>query len=259
MDIIELIIKIIITFAFGASIGSFINCLVWRRNNNMRVAKGRSQCVHCGRTLRWYENIPLISFVALRGKCRTCGKPIPPYYFIVEFFTGILFLFVYFFLVNFNDDPLCFVRDIFFISILVIIFVEDVIYQTIEPEIVWLGALVGLIFNIFFGVPIATMALGLGIGAGFFLLQYIVSRGRWIGGGDVRLGGMMGVWLGAPLTVMAIFSAYLVGAVAGLVLLLGRKRGWGSAIPFGPFLAAATFFALFYGQPIIYWYLSWMK
>jgi prepilin signal peptidase PulO-like enzyme (type II secretory pathway) len=259
MDVLELSLKIISTFVLGMCIGSFINCLIWRRNNNMRITNGRSQCVHCGRTLRWYENIPVLSFLFLRGRCRTCLKPIPKYYVIVEFFTGILFLLVYWLAAShYQNDWVVLTRDLFFLSILMIIFVEDCVYQTIQSEIIWLGIVGGFIFNYFLGVPILNMVIGAAIGCGFFLIQYIISKGRWIGGGDVRMGAMMGVWLCAPVVIFAIFAAYILGAFVSIILLLGRKRGWGSAIPFGPFLAFSTFLALFYGQFVVDWYLRWL-
>ncbi|MFA5127445.1 MAG: prepilin peptidase [Patescibacteria group bacterium] len=259
MDQIELLLKVISAFVIGACIGSFINCLIWRRNNNMRITKGRSQCVHCGRTLTWYENIPVLSFFCLRGQCRTCHKPIPKYYVIVEFFTGILYVLVFWLAVShYQNDWIVLTRDLFFLSVLMIIFVEDCIYQTIQSEIVWLGIIGGFIFNYFLGVSALNMVFGAAIGCGFFLIQYIISKGRWIGGGDVRMGGMMGVWLCAPSALLAIFFAYVLGAFVGIFLLLGRKRGWNSAIPFGPFLAFSTFLALFFGQPMIDWYLRWL-
>jgi prepilin signal peptidase PulO-like enzyme (type II secretory pathway) len=103
------------------------------------------------------------------------------------------------------------------------------------------------------------MLLGAVIGLGFFLIQYLVSHGKWIGGGDVRMGLMMGVWLGYPVVILAIFAAYVIGALVGICFLIGRKRAWTSQIPFGPFLAIAMLWASYHGDKIITWYSNWLR
>ncbi len=140
------------------------------------------------------------------------------------------------------------------LSILVIIFATDVLYQIIWPEIVWLGAILGFIFNFLIGKDILQMAIGFAVGGGFFLLQYLISNGKWIGGGDVRLGAMMGVWLGWPVVLVAIFLAYITGAIFGLSLLAVKKKTLSAQMAFGPFLALATLFCLQHGEQVINWY-----
>lgn len=247
-------------FIFGAAIGSFINCLVWRQNNNMKVVNARSQCVHCGRQLSWWENIPIFSFLFLRGRCRTCKKKIPAYYFVNEFFCGVLFVFIYWtVLVHFNDSWLRFARDVVFISFLVVIFFGDMLYREIWPSVVWPAAIFGFLYNwLFLGVPASSMLIGLVVGGGFFLAQYAISRGRWIGGGDVRMGVMMGVWLGFPAIIAAIFMAYFLGGFGATLLLVSKKKKWNASaqIAFGPFLAIATIWALYHGEKSINWIMS---
>lgn len=252
-------LKFAVVFITGLSIGSFINCLVWRQNNNMKMTM-RSQCGSCGRRLSWWENIPLLSFIILGGRCRSCKKKIPSFYLLVELLTGVLFLYAYWMSIShFSGSWLHLVRDLFMLSILLIIVVSDVLYQVIWPETVWIGAVGGFIFNLLGGFSVASMGWGLLFGGGFFLLQYLLSKGKWIGGGDVRLGVMIGIWLGWPVTLLAMASAYLFGAIVGITLLIAGKRTWSSQIPFGPFLALATLWAMNYGQAVLNWFAYWLR
>jgi prepilin signal peptidase PulO-like enzyme (type II secretory pathway) len=217
-------------------------------------------CIHCGRQLKWWENVPLFSYLFLGGRCKTCKKQIPVFYVLVEFFTGVLFvLFFWLIIGHLHGSWLLFARYLFMISVLMVIFVGDLVYQVIWPEVIWAGVFGGLVFNILGGVPILSMLLGAAIGLGFFLIQYLISRGKWIGGGDVRMGAMMGVWLGYPVVLLAIFAAYVVGALVSVCFLLCRKRAWTSQIPFGPFLAVAMLWASYYGDKIIAWYTNWLR
>jgi prepilin signal peptidase PulO-like enzyme (type II secretory pathway) len=148
-------------------------------------------------------------------------------------------------------------RDIFFTTLLLIIFVYDALYYIILPRLVWLGVVVGLVFN--YGVleaSLQSLLLGAAVGGGLFLAQFVVSKGRWIGGGDVRLGVLMGVWLGWPAIMVALLIAYVVGAVVALFLVAFKKKGWQAELPFGTFLTTGTFVSLFWGQAIVQWYLQ---
>ncbi len=219
---------------------------------------GRSMCVHCRRTLAWYENVPIVSFLALGGKCRTCLHPIPKHYPLVEIAMGVLLTLVFAYHVSLPVFKVgLFWRDIFFTTLLVVIFVYDALYMIILPRVVWLGAVVGFVFNYFvLGIPLRSLIIGALIGGGIFLIQFIISRGRWIGGGDVRLGFMMGVWLGYPSIVVALFIAYVVGAICGVLLLAFKKKTWQAQIPFGTFLAIGTLASLYGGTHIIQWYVG---
>lgn len=245
----------IIIFFLGLALGSFLNSWIWRARENIRIIHGRSICPHCRRQLTWYENIPVLSYLFLRGKCRTCRQPIPWHFTLVE--AGAAALFVVVAWKNINSPiiaPAHFFRDIIFVILLIIIFVYDLLYQEILPAVVWFGVLAGLGFNLYLGVSWASMLWGALAGGGFFLLQYVVSRGKWIGGGDVRLGIMMGVWLGWPSVLSALVIAYIVGAIASLFLLTLRKKTLASATPFGTYLALGTFITMLWGEKIIIWY-----
>lgn len=246
-------------FFFGLILGSFLNSIIWRLWDNITIFSGsRSMCVYCRRTLSWKENIPLLSWLVLRGKCAHCKKNISAYYPLVEFgvaATLTLVAYHYFPMSHFSEWHL--LRDLVFIAFLVVIFVQDLRYQVILSNVVWIGAVFGLVINVsFLHYDFNSLALGALIGGGFFLIQFLVSSGRWIGGGDVRLGVMMGLWLGWQDTVVALFLAYIIGAIFGLFLLVTKKANSKTAVPFGTFLSVSTVVSMYWGQSLIRWYLG---
>lgn len=248
-------------FFFGMIWGSFLNAWEWRMRHNKHIASGRSACRDCNTQLKWYDNIPLVSFVLLRGKCRVCNAAISPQYPIVEVTVGFLFILVaWVHSVPAVADVGLFLRDIFLVFMLSYIFIYDLKYQEIPDQISLSTSAVLAIGGLVFGwLTWQSMTIGALIGAGFFLLQYVVSRGKWIGGGDIRLGLLMGVALGWPLTVVALFLAYVGGAVLSIPLVLARKKEMASAVPFGTYLTVATIVALWWGNDIMRWYMELIR
>lgn len=247
----------LIIFFLGLSLGSFLNSWIWRTRENIKIINGRSMCPHCRRQLSWYENIPVLSYLFLWGKCRTCKKPIPKHFIFVEIGAALIFVLVAW--KNLNSAavvPALFFRDITFVVLLIVIFIYDYLYQEILPGVVWVGALSGLFFNLYLGYSLISMLVSLLIAGGFFWLQYVVSKGRWIGGGDVRMGVMMGIWLGWPQVVVALFLAYVMGSIVSLLLMALGKKQLTSVIPFGTYLALGTFVVLLWGQQILGWYMK---
>ncbi|MDD4477200.1 MAG: prepilin peptidase [Patescibacteria group bacterium] len=250
------IIFYLFAFALGLATGSFIHAVSWRLGKGMPFALERSVCFNCGCRLRWFENIPVFSFLFLRGRCGSCEQKIPWRYLLAEIVIGAFFVFAAWRNLGAEtENYFGAARDVFFVVILASVFLCDYLYGVILPEIVWPALLVGFLFN-YFIFDFSFLSLGFGIlaGGGFFLAQYVVSRGKWIGGGDVRLGTMMGAWLGWPNILAALFFAYLSGAVAGLFLLAFKKKNLRAEIPFGTFLAAGTLFVAFLGNDLINWY-----
>jgi len=148
-------------------------------------------------------------------------------------------------------------KDWYLATILTFVFLYDLKYGYILDRIIFPATAILVILNIMYSwVSIPSMALGILVGAGFFLIQYIVSKGTWIGGGDIRLGVLMGVLLGWQLTILAIFLAYIIGAVSVLILLVFKKVNLKQSTPFGTYLTIATGIALFYGEQIIHWYIQ---
>jgi prepilin signal peptidase PulO-like enzyme (type II secretory pathway) len=252
----------------GACFGSFLNCLAWRLYHNEGLW-GRSKCPKCHQQIAWYDNIPLLSYLSLGGKCRHCRKTIAAQYFIMEAAVAGLFLlaFVRYFpesgidllstgnFITFNSQPLwLLLRDWLLISFLTVIFIMDLRWMVVADEISLPAIAVIFALNVYLGLSWSSLLSSAIIGAGFFALQYAVSRGRWVGGGDIRLGALLGVALGWPLTLVALMLAYFSGALAGIILIALKKKGLKSPLPFGVFLAPATLVALWWGQALWQWY-----
>ncbi len=276
------IILSLIILIFGISVGSFLNCVIYRLEIKRSFLKGRSFCPKCHHTLRWYDLIPILSFIILKGKCRYCGERISLQYPLVEISTGLIFLQIFNFQFPiFNEFSISnfqnFGRLIYFwliSSLLIIIFVYDLKHYIIPDKIIYPAIGITFIFRILdFGhwdlFRISDLGFGIfgglksplitGFVAGlFFSLIWLVSQGRWMGLGDAKLVFFMGLFLGWPNILVALFSAFFLGAIIGLGLIAFGKKSLKSKIPFGPFLIIGTFVALFWGQEIINWYLSFI-
>ena len=246
---------------FGVILGSFLNSWIWRKRENIRIiGNTRSICIHCHHVLSWYDNIPLLSYLLQNGKCRYCSKKIPFHYFLVELITPILLVLVFrHCLTSLHFSEWRLLRNIFFLSFLVIIFKYDWLYREIPSDVVWAGVVLGLFINYsFLNKSLFSMLLGSAIMGGFFLAQYLISKGRWIGGGDVRLGFMFGVWLGWPVALVSLFVSYILGAIVAVGLLVAHKVNRQSEIPFGTFLAVGVFGCLMWGDKIVKWYMMFL-
>jgi len=243
-------------FFLGAAVGSFLSCLIYRLETDQSFITGRSFCPHCRHALAWIDLIPLLSFVWLRGRCRYCQKPIPWQDLLLEIFTGAIFLWIF----NYQFSLLNF----FVASALIAIFVFDLKHCLIPDEVIYPAILLILVFRsveVVFGDSTTSVLplnyLGSGLGASlFFWLIYVLSRGKGLGFGDVKLVFLMGLFLGFPGIFVALFFAFLVGAMTGLALMIWGHKTLKSELPFAPFLVAGTFFALFYGEAAINFYLS---
>lgn len=248
---------LILVFLLGLTIGSFLNCLIWRLHTGEGV-RGRSYCPKCKKKIAWYDNIPVLSFLILGGKCRSCGKSISWQYPAVELVAGILFgLAFYYNLTPEGISYLGLLKEWFLVSVLIVVFVYDLRFYLILDKVMFPAIVALLVINILLGFGWLDLLISAIIGLGFFLIQFLVSRGSWIGGGDIRLGLFMGIALASwKLLVLAIFVSYLLGSVIGLALVATGNKKWGSKIPLGVFLALGTIFALFWGGPIVNWYFS---
>lgn len=239
----------LLLFFLGACIGSFLNVVVYRLNHNLSPFRGRSFCPKCKKKISWRDNIPLLSFVFLRGRCRSCHSPISWQYPLVELTTGVLTLFtVYYSLFVLHLSLLAVVYYLLITYALIVIFVSDFRYTTIPDQVVYPA--IGLAFiwtfinNSWLFLPAGVVA------AGFFFLLVFVTRGKGMGMGDVKLAGLMGLILGFPKIIITLMLAFLTGAIVGVILvLLGRKR-LKEHVPFGPFLVGATWVGLFWGGKI---------
>lgn len=254
------IILFIGVFIFGLATGSFLNCVVYRlelkefEKEKRSFLRGRSFCPSCKHVLAWYDLIPVISFFILLAKCRYCSRRISIQYPIVEILTALLFLFIFLFF-----DNLLFVCFLFLIScFLIITFVFDLKHYIIPDSVIFSAIAITLIYRICATSSIAQIlpfvfsAIG---AAAFFFTIHAISKGKWLGFGDVKLVFFMGLFLGWPEILPALFFSFFIGAIIGIILILFKKKGLKSEIPFGPFLILGTYIGLFWGKEIIDWYL----
>jgi len=247
---------LVMVAVFGLIIGSFLNCLIWRlyKSENM---DGRSYCPKCRHQINWYDNVPILSFIILKGKCRHCRESISWQYPLVELSTAILFLLIFIIDGASLDFSWLLARDWLLISALTIIFVYDFRWQVIPMNIVWPFTAIMFIFNLFLGIPWWQLLIFGAAAAGFFLIQYLATKKKGVGEGDIWLGGLLGLAFPAVSQLMLILVvSYGLGSIVGLSLMAGKKKGWKSHIALGPFLAIGAIITLIWGSNIISWYLG---
>ncbi|HBK34764.1 MAG: Type 4 prepilin-like protein leader peptide-processing enzyme [Candidatus Uhrbacteria bacterium GW2011_GWE2_40_58] len=252
-------------FLFGISIGSFLNVIVFRTALSETIVKGRSKCLSCKHSLCTKDLIPVFGYLFLKGKCRYCQSKISWQYPLVEFLTGLVFLAFYFkyhfgiaigFPVEGFDILLLLARDWIAVSVLLLIFIYDLRYSYILDRFTIPTIILVLLLNLWLGLSVSSLILGAVVIGGFFLVQYFVSKGKWVGGGDIRMGVLMGCLLGFRDGVAALFLAYVLGALVGLGLLATKRANRETEIPFGTFLSFTTLLMLFLGKWVIEWYLA---
>jgi len=250
---------LLLIFILGLFVGSFLNVLADRLPKEESAIKGRSHCEKCKKELAWFDLIPLLSFIFLKGKCRYCRTSLSFYYPIVELTTGILFAGVFIFIggayINFIStiNIINLIYYLFIASSLIVVFFADLKYGIIPDKIVLPAIIISflyLILNTYYLIPPHLLsALGAGL---FFLALLIVTRGKGMGFGDVKFAFLMGLILGFPNIVVALYIAFLTGAIVGCILIIWKRREtFGTVIPFGPFLATGTLLSIFFGNFIV--------
>jgi prepilin signal peptidase PulO-like enzyme (type II secretory pathway) len=254
-----IIIIYIYSFLLGLVVGSFLNSLVYRLYSRQTIL-GRSFCPLCRKQISWFDNISVISFIILHGRCRNCQQKISWQYPLVELITGLLFLAA---AVRLNPADsqyaLLLMRDWLMIFTMIFVCVYDLKYYAIEDVVVLPMAAAVLIINLFLKFSWINLVLS-GIGSAlFFLFQYCLSRGKGIGFGDFRIGILLGLYFGWPKIVLAIFLSYMIGSIISLALVILRQKKMTSMVPLGPFLSIGALITIFYGQNILVWYLSFLK
>jgi len=244
-------------FVFGAVVGSFLNVCIYRMPKDESVVFPPSHCPQCNYQIRWYDNIPLLSYLLLRGKCRGCGTRISPQYPLVELVNAVLTLLLF----NRFGVSLSFLALFLFCSALVVVTFIDIEHQIIPDEISLSGIIVGFLFSFFlpFNSWLSSL-IGILLGGGSLLLvaygyQWLSGR-EGMGGGDIKLLAMIGAFLGWRAVPFVIFSASLFGSVLGVTMMLAQKKDSKLAIPFGPYLSFGAVLYVFYGPQLIKWYFS---
>ena len=263
----EVIIRIFV-FIFGSIVGSFLNVCIYRLPLEQSIVKPRSYCPQCKKAILWYDNIPFVSYLILKGRCRFCKKKISFRYFLVEFITASIFLILY---INY-DFSFDFIFYALFVCALIIATFVDIAHRIIPDEVSLGGIAIGFLLSGLRGLrlspfaynrwPIADSLLGILIGGGIiyftgkaFDLVYfkLLKKGpidgetESMGGGDVKLLAMIGAFLGWKMTVLTFFLAPLFGAIVGILNLIIKKQ---HAIPYGPFLSLAAFISLLWTDRI---------
>lgn len=241
-------------FGLGLLFGSFLSVLITRLHTGKPgILTGRSQCPKCGKKLGILELIPLFSYLFQGGRCRKCKKTIGWHYPVLELSTGALFAGMAF--AGFDPLPL----TLFYGLVLIFIFFYDLLYLEIPDEVMMPAIAIAFMASFLPQTPTWIDAVqGAGALVTFFLLQIVVSKGKWLGGGDLRIGAFMGLMLGLTQGLLALFIGYLIGAVVSVFLLL---MGWAdrkTMVPFGPFLVLGTLITLWYGPELLTAYLNFI-
>ncbi len=248
-------------FALGLCIGSFLNVVILRLEKSESLG-GRSHCPHCQHSLAWHDLIPVFSFIFLDGKCRYCHAKISIQYPVVELSTALMFLLIFNFQ-QFGPEltaegfPIFNTIFLFYIaSSLIVIFVYDLRHYLIPDVILFpaIGIILAYRFIDNWKLILDNYGPAALLASGFFLAIFLISRGRWLGFGDVKLAILMGLLLGWPNILVALLLSFWLGAIIGLAVIFLQKKGLKSELPFAPFLIAGTFMALFWGAPIVAWY-----
>lgn len=246
-----------LAFLFGAIVGSFLNVCIFRLPQEQSIVSPPSHCPSCNYRIRWYDNIPLLSYLMLRGRCRGCGIKISLQYPLVELLNALLTLALF---LRFGPT-LAFAVLVLFCSSLVVITFIDIEHQIIPDEISLPGIIIGFVCSFFLhGHSWLNSLLGILLGGGSLLLvaygyQWLTGK-EGMGGGDIKLLAMMGAFLGWKSILFIVFASSLVGSVIGITMMLVQKKDSKLAIPFGPYLALGAVLYIFYGRQLIHWYLS---
>lgn len=231
-------------FLVGLFLGSFLTVLGWRLPQGRPVVWGRSRCDHCKRTLAWYELIPVFSYLLAAGRCRHCRTPLSFLYPVSEIACGIGFVLLY---KHLGVSPAFFAAALVFCAFFVLC-VSDLLYQVLPDGVLIVAALGTLGF-------VGTQHVVIGLSsAAFFGALWIITRGRGMGLGDVKLAFVLGLLLGYPNIIVALYAAFLTGAGVGVILILSRRLKLKSKIAFGPFLFLGTAIAIIWGDMLIAWW-----
>ncbi len=253
----NLLLPIII--ACGIAFGSFLTMLIPRiHEKEGGILFGRSKCFACKKKLQIRDLIPVLSYLWTRGKCRQCDKKVSAFYPIIELTTGTVFGLTYW-LFPFTDVSGMPLTMFYLLMSLILIFTffYDLRYLEISDWVLIPGTMIALIATEFDATPNLLSALiGMGIGTSFFLVQIVISKGRWVGGGDIRIGAFMGALLGWQMTLAALVISYIIGSLVSIPLLISGDKKLDGKVPLGPFLVTGTFVVLFWGEQITDWYLN---
>ncbi len=263
-------IMMIFLAVLGASVGSFLSVIIYRLKHKQKGAIiGRSRCPHCKKNLGTLDLIPVLNYILLGGHCRYCHEPISLYYFFLEITTALIFLLMYLrfpfitetaMLGNYSIDWLTALPFLFWTlngTLLIGIFFFDLQYMEIPDILIYpliVIALAGTLITKSVDFPSLLIAIGAAIV--FFGGQRLISKGKWLGEGDIYVALAMAVMFGWKLFIVAVSLSYMIGAVLCIILLTTKALKVKSKIPFAPFLVFGTFATILYGNEILAWYMN---
>jgi leader peptidase (prepilin peptidase)/N-methyltransferase len=252
-------VTLVVLAVIGACVGSFLNVCIHRLPLRESLVWPASHCTSCQRPLSWFENIPLLSWLALRGRCRSCRARISATYPIVEAVTAAVFVGSYF---VYGWTPLLAAR-LLFACALIVLFVIDLRHKILPNAITLPGIVIGFVLSLALPPGWLSSAIGIAAGGGVLWLiaeAYFRARGvEGLGMGDVKMLGMIGAFLGWPHMLLTLVLASLMGSVVGIGILAGRRGDMQAALPFGTFLAVGAFVGMVAGDTILRWYLSFYR
>ncbi len=255
-----------IVITFGLLIGSFLNVCIYRVPEGLSIVSPGSRCPACGTDIKFYDNIPVISYIVLMGRCRSCQAKVSARYPSIEFLNALLYAVV---LNRFGiDSPWVLLVYLFFTSTLIVIFFIDLDHQIIPNSITYPGIPIAVLLGSTI-LPDPFMrsellglnasVIGFVAGGGFFYLVAVAGKMVFkkdaMGGGDIKMMAMVGGLLGWKGVILTTFGGSLLGSIIGVILIKLKGREWGSKIPFGPYLALGALISLLWGQEILVWYL----
>ncbi len=265
-----LIVSALLIFLIGCFIGSFLNVLIWRLPLGQKPT-GRSHCPNCGHILSVLDLFPVLSFLLFRARCRYCHQSISWRYPLIEITTGLLFALSWWLLLSQGwvfelPNILAFLKIAFIVSVLVVVFVIDLEHYLILNKVVLPATVVILLFNIgvdlnagnLFSLYSMFVNSAIGALAGFlpFYILWKISDGKWIGLGDAKYGLFLGAVFGFPFVYLSYLLACFLGTIFSLPLLVSGKKNLTSKLPLGSFLSVAAILTLWFGLPIVSWYIG---
>ena len=250
-------IEIILIFSLGLIVGSFSNVCIYRIPRNESVIYPASHCPKCRSKIKPIDNIPLLSYILLKGRCRNCKSKISIQYPIVELLTGLTYLIIYL-IYGLSVQTLIYI--ILSSALIIIAFID--LNEQIIPDVISLpGIVIGLILS--FIVPYISFinsVLGALIGGGIILIiawvGSIIFKKEAMGGGDVKLAAMIGAFLGWRYTIISLFLGFFIGALVGIILILSKIKSKEDMVPFGPFIVLGSIITLLWGEKILAWYIG---
>ena len=247
----------VLIFILGLIVGSFSNVCIYRIPRNESIIYPASHCPKCRSKIKPVDNIPLLSYILLKGRCRNCKSKISIQYPIVELITGLIYLIIY---LTYGLGVQTLIYIILSSALMIIAFID--LNQQIVPDVISLpGIIIGFILSFFVPyISFINSALGVLVGGGIILIigmaGSVIFKKEAMGGGDVKLAAMIGAFLGWRYIIISLFLGFFVGALAGIILILSKIKSREDTVPFGPFIILGSFITLLWGEKIISCYIG---